>query len=344
VTRFKGAIVGFGQVAEYGHWPAFAGSDAFQIVAVVERSAVRRDAAARMSPGIRAVATLDEIADTDIDFVDICTPPALHAAPILAALERGWHVICEKPFLLETADVDAVRRAAVRAGRAVVPVHNWKYAPIIQQATELLTAGAIGRLRRVSIETLRQRDCAVSDPDRPNWRRDATVAGGGIVMDHGWHAVYLALHWFGQPPASVSATVHRPSASDGEAVEDEATMTLNFPAGDAEIVLSWNADVRRNGIVLTGDEGELEIADGILQMRGGAGDKTWAVTPALSAGSYHADWFALMLPEFRRAFADPDASRALFEEAATCLDVIQRAYEAASAANLPRIASSIGLT
>jgi predicted dehydrogenase len=193
----------------------------------------------------------------------------------------------------------------------------------------------------VSIETLRQRDCAVSDPDRPNWRRDAAVAGGGILMDHGWHAVYLALHWFGGQPVSVSATVHRPSAGE---VEDDASVTLRFPNGDADIVLSWNADVRRNRIVLAGEEGDLEIADGILRVRGAGGEKILAVVSALSAGSYHADWFALMLPGFSRAFADPDASRALFDEAGTCLSVIQRAYEAASAANRPRIASSIGLT
>jgi predicted dehydrogenase len=341
VTPLRGAIVGFGQVAEHGHYPAFAASDGFEIVAVVERSAERRDAATRLHAGMRAVGSLDEIAGADLDFVDICTPPALHAAPILAALERGWHVVCEKPFLLDTAVIDAVRRAAGRAGRAVVPVHNWKYAPIIRQATELLGAGAIGRLRRVSIETLRQRDCAVSDPDRPNWRRDAAVAGGGILMDHGWHAVYLALHWFGQTPTSVSASVHRPSV---DAVEDEASVILHFSAGAADIVLSWSAEVRRNRMVLAGDEGELEIADSILRLRGADRERTWTVAPALSAGSYHSDWFALMLPDFRRAFAEPDQSRGLFDEAAACFGVIQRAYDAASAANLPRIASSIGLT
>src|SRR6185295_5651665 len=108
----RGAIVGFGQVAEHGHWPAFAASDSFEIVAVVERSAARRAVATRLNPGVRAVASLDEITDAEIDFVDICTPPALHKAPMLAALERGWHVICEKPFLLEHAAFDAVGQAA----------------------------------------------------------------------------------------------------------------------------------------------------------------------------------------------------------------------------------------
>jgi predicted dehydrogenase len=340
VTRFRGAIVGFGQVAEHGHWPAFAESDAFQIVAVVERSAVRREAAARLSPGIRAVASLDEIATGEIDFVDICTPPALHPVPILAALDRGWHVICEKPFVIEQAVFDRVRQAAVGAGRAIVPVHNWKYAPIVQRATALVTEGAIGRLRRVLIETLRQRDCAVSDPDHPNWRRDAAIAGGGILMDHGWHAVYLALHWFGEPPASVGATLHRPAAGE---VDDEAHVVLGFPSGTADIFLSWNAEVRRNRLVLAGEDGEIEIADGVLKIRDGSGERTIATAVPLSAGSYHADWLALMLPDFKRAFDDPDGSRAQLDEAGSCLSVIRRAYDAASVANLTRIASTIGL-
>jgi len=341
MTPFRGAIVGFGQVAEHGHWPAFAASEAFQIVAVVERSAARRDAVMRLHPSIRAVASMDEIADDEIDFVDVCTPPALHAVPMLAALERGWHVVCEKPFLLDLAAFDAVRDAAVGAGRAVVPVHNWKYAPIIQRATALLRQGAVGRLRRVSLETLRQRDCAVSDPAHPNWRRDAAVAGGGILMDHGWHAVYLALHWFAGVPETVNATLHRPSPGE---VDDEARVSLAFASGAADIVLSWNADLRRNRIVLAGDDGELEIADDVLRIRGSGGERTVATALPLSAGSYHADWFALMLPDVSRAFGDPDGSREQLDQAGTCLAVIVRAYEAASEANRPRIASTIGLT
>jgi hypothetical protein len=52
----------------------------------------------------------------------------------------------------------------------------------------LLRVGAIGTLREVEIETLRIQDCAAADPDHPNWRRDPAMAGGGVLMDHGWHA------------------------------------------------------------------------------------------------------------------------------------------------------------
>ena len=72
----------------------------------------------------------------------------------------------------------------------------------------IIFTGTIGQLNGVEIETLRIQDCAVADPDHPNWRRDPAIAGGGVLMDHGWHAIYLASHWFGEKPIEVRASFH----------------------------------------------------------------------------------------------------------------------------------------
>ena len=179
--------------------------------------------------GVATFAAMEELAaGVEIDFVDICTPPALHGEPMLDALARGWNVLCEKPLLLDLVELEKARSLARERGRAVVPVHNWKYAPIVRRATELLRSGAIGALREIEIETLRIQDCAVADPDHPNWRRDPAIAGGGVLMDHGWHAIYLARHWFGEEPTEVRAELHRAAPQE---VEDEATLTLFFPSG-----------------------------------------------------------------------------------------------------------------
>ncbi len=168
-------------------------------------------------------------ASTTVDFVDICTPPALHPEPMLEALARGWHVLCEKPFVLDPA-VARTPSASVptAAGVAVVPVHNWKYAPIVRRATAALRGGAIGALRRVEIETSRLRAAPTAESHRPNWRRDPAIAGGGILMDHGWHAVYLALHWFGRPATGVRASLHHPPTA---ASRTRRGCRSNFPAG-----------------------------------------------------------------------------------------------------------------
>jgi predicted dehydrogenase len=317
----RGAIIGFGEVARNGHWPAYADSRKAKIVAVVDRTEERRSAARESLPGVATFSTIEELAAAaEIDFVDICTPPALHGAPMLDALARGWNVLCEKPLLLDLVELEKVRGAAREAGRAVVPVHNWKYAPIVRRATASLRSGAIGPLRQVEIETLRIQDCAVADPDHPNWRRDPAIAGGGVLMDHGWHAIYLARHWFGEEPSDVRVSLHRPTPKE---VEDEATLTLAFPSGHAKIFLTWNADVRRNTMRLVGEHSEIVINDDMLRV----GAESIQFESALSAGSHHADWFATMLPDIIASFHRPEAALESFDEGALCLSVIRRAYQ-----------------
>ena len=318
----RGAIIGLGEVARNGHWPAYADCREAKIVAVVDRTEERRKAARESLPGVATFATIEELAaGAEIDFVDICTPPALHGEPMLDALARGWNVLCEKPLLLDLVELEKARSLARESGRAVVPVHNWKYAPIVRRATEMLRSGAIGQLRGVEIETLRIQDCAVADPDHPNWRRNPAIAGGGVLMDHGWHAIYLARHWYGEEPIEVRASLHRPTTTD---VEDEALLILIFPSsGQAKISLTWRADVRRNTIRLVGERGEIAIDDDTLNV----GGESIRFESALSAGSHHADWFAAMLPDVIESFHRPEAALESFDEAALCLSVIRRAYQ-----------------
>jgi len=317
----RGAIIGFGAVAENGHLPAYLKSREVKIVAVVDRTETRRKVAEEAVPGIATFATIEELAaGAEIDFVDICTPPALHGEPMFVALGRGWNVLCEKPLLLDLDELEKVRTLAGDSGRAIVPVHNWKYAPIVRRATKALRAGAIGALCEIEIETLRIEDCATADPANPNWRRDPAMAGGGVLMDHGWHAIYLARHWFEEDPVGVDAKVHR-ATSNG--IEDEATLTLYFPKGVAKIFLTWRAEVRRNTMRLIGDRGEIAINDDTLKID----DEEIRFESALSAGSHHADWFAAMLPDVLAGFRAPAQARESFEEAAVCLSVIRSAYE-----------------
>jgi predicted dehydrogenase len=316
----RGAIIGFGAVAENGHWPAYAQSSDAKIVAVVERTEQRRHAARQLIPGVATFAAMEELAaDIKIDFVDICTPPALHGAPMREALNHGWNVLCEKPLLLDLGELEQLRSLAQKSGRAIVPVHNWKYAPIIRRATEAVRSGAIGKLGEVEIETLRIEDCAAVDPDHPNWRREPALSGGGILMDHGWHAVYLARHWFAEDPINLDAQLHR--AANG--IEDEATLMLHFPKGDAKIFLTWRADRRRNTMRLRGDRGEIAIDDDTLRI----GEEQIRFASGLSAGSHHPDWFAAMLPDVIANFNSPEKARVSFDEAALCLSLIRRAYE-----------------
>ena len=321
----RGLILGFGEVARNGHWPAYQDNRDVEIVAVADRSAERRALAASLAPGLRTFASLDEVPRAlSIDFVDICTPPALHAEPMLAAIARDWHVLCEKPFLLDPALVERARARAIDAGVALVPVHNWKYAPIVRSATAALRSGAIGALKHLRVETSRLRAAPTADQSA-NWRRDPAIAGGGILMDHGWHSVYLALLWFAERAQSVRAALQRPSAAASVPVEEEARVVIEFPSGQAELTMTWNGDVRRNTMRLEGTRGHIILDDDLLVVDGDA-PRSDRFPRALSAGSHHDDWFAAMLPDVVACFRQPTRSRPLVDEAAQCLSIIQQAY------------------
>ena len=146
------------------------------------------------------------------------------------------------------------------------------------------------------------------------------MSGGGILMDHGWHSLYLAYNWFEENPVEVQSRLHRP---EPDAAEDEVTLKIRFPSGEATIFLTWNAGLRRNRMRLVGECGEIVIDDDILKV----GGESIRFDPALSSGSYHDDWFAAMLPDIVAAIRSPETAMPTLSEAAFCLQVIQRAYQ-----------------
>lgn len=333
----RGAIVGFGNVAVHGHVPAWKADRHFSILAVCDPAEAQLAVAAELLPDARRYASVDELlANERLDFVDVATPPATHAEIVLKAAAQRVHVLCEKPLTLGVDECNRVRSAASAAHVVVFTNHNWKYAPIFRTAKRVLRRGEIGRVTHLELQTLRvQPPGTIGSAD--TWRLDPAQAGGGILVDHGWHAFYLALYALEGEPVAVSArTARRKFVTSG--VEDTASCTVEFDGATAEIFLTWAADERRNSARLTGTQGTIEIADRTLIVRVAerAPVETVFAQP-LSARSYHPDWFAALLDDFREELYEPKLRGANFREAETCCRLLELAYRssAADGARLP---------
>ncbi|HEU4758795.1 MAG TPA: Gfo/Idh/MocA family oxidoreductase [Dehalococcoidia bacterium] len=126
-----------------------------------------------------------------LDAVIVCTPPHLHARISIAAMERGLHVLCEKPLARTLAEAEAMVDAATRAGVVLKCGFNHRHHPGIQLARRWLDEGRIG-------EPIFLR-CCYGIGGRPGyekeWRADPRLVGGGQLMEQGIHAVDLA-RWF----------------------------------------------------------------------------------------------------------------------------------------------------
>lgn len=322
--ELKGAIVGFGQVAERAHAHALKKAPGVEIAAIAEASPERRAAAAAAFPRAKTYATLDELlkAERGIDFAVIATPPSFHGEQVLAALKAGCHVLCEKPLTLDLEQFEAIKREAVSANLAAFTVHNWSQSPQWQKIFSVIESGALGELRHVELHTLRAQPASGANPG--DWRSDASVSGGGILVDHGWHSFYLLHRLIPALPARVTGRLG--GASPG-GVEQDATVFMEYPAATALVHLSWRAGLRSNTGLFFGSKGLLELDDNHLTLHGTDGsEERFEFSEKLSAASAHPEWTAKLLDVFLDAVADPKLRARNLEESGFCFKMINRVY------------------
>jgi predicted dehydrogenase len=331
--RRRVAILGFGHVAEHGHLPAWSARDDFAVVAVAEPDPGRRAVAARCLPGAAIYADAAALlAAEGVDAVDVAAPPALHAPLVRAAAAAGCHVLCEKPLATTRADFDAMRAAARAAGVALCTVHNWKHSAQFTTLHQLLAEGAVGRPQHIRLETIRAgRAVSVGR----EWRGDAQIAGGGILVDHGWHAFYLLLGLAGERPRQVQATIER-RRDRAAAVEDTATCRIEFPSMTGEIFLTWAGEARHTSWHVGGSHGTVTLADdrGAVEHRGGA-RRDLAFAGSLSEGSHHPDWFDAVIDDFAAEIADPARRGRNLAEAECCVLLTALAYDSGAQGGRP---------
>jgi predicted dehydrogenase len=325
----KGAFIGFGNVAAKGHLPGWSARDDARIVAATDAAASRREAFLALCPDGRWHPTVDDLLTSEApDFVDVCAPPGSHAALIERALDAGLHVLSEKPLVTRVEDAKRLAGAAARAGRVLHTVHNWLNAPICRQISALVDQGAIGAVRSVRWRTLRtQPAIAVSADGVTNWRVDPEQAGGGILFDHGWHALYCVVRWAGVPDG-VAARLETRRFHE-QPLEDTADLALDTSAGVSNIFLTWAADERSNAIGIEGDEGEIRVmGDGVI-LKSKSEERRWACPPSLSEGSHHPDWFGGAAADFLAAATG--GAKSNLDEAVLCARLIDAAQRSSAA-------------
>jgi predicted dehydrogenase len=296
----RGAISGFGEVAAQAHLAGWRTRPEVNIVAIHDPVSERRDHAMRLIQNVRVYDDLElMLAGERLDFVDVASPPAYHAATARMALAAGTHVLVEKPLCLAVNEFESLHAAALSRRRVLMCVHNWKYAAVYRLANDLVRSGRLGEIRYLALDRLRTVPAGIGIGGSGRWRLGA-AGGGGILIDHGWHVFYL-MRWLmgGLDPAAIAAYM---GAGDAAAVEDVVDLRVTFP-GDriASAHLSWRSPVRRTRAMIYGSEAALEIEGDrvVLTARSGHSDDLSVSTE--TDDSYHSTWFAGMAADFERA-------------------------------------------
>lgn len=304
--KLRGAISGFGEVAARAHLAGWRTRDDVSIMAVHDPVAARRHEAIRLIKNVRVYDDLELMLDGEApDFVDIASPPAHHAAAARAALKAGAHVLVEKPLCLALDELEELETVAREAGRILMCVHNWKHSPPYRAAYDAIASGEIGPLQHVVLDRMRTQP-AGAGVEGGRWRTSAET-GGGILIDHGWHVIYLMRWLMGAEARTVAATLDSPRAGGAE---DVADIRVDYGDGrTAEAHLSWRASERRTSARIDGEAGMIEIDDDRIRIVDGGGRVEERSIADQPDDSYHAAWFAGVAVEFVKAVAEGPASR-----------------------------------
>jgi len=127
----------------------------------------------------------------DIDVVIVCTPPHLHAPISIAAMEKGKHVLCEKPLARTIDEAKEMLDAAKRNNVKLKCGFNHRFHPSVKQARRVFDEGVIGELNFLR--------CRYGICGRPGyekeWRANPEIVGGGHLMEQGIHGIDL-FRWF----------------------------------------------------------------------------------------------------------------------------------------------------
>ena len=153
------------------------------------------------------------------------------------------------------------------------------------------------------------------------------MAGGGILLDHGWHHLYLILSIMKGPPLSLSARMEY-SQENGLDLEETVDLTMRFPNAVVRIYLTWQATCRRNYGTIEGDEGTLFINDDHLILCGnGFAPARFDFPEALSAGSHHPEWMEPVIEDFYREMMNVQTRGANLIESKWCAQLTHLAYQ-----------------
>ncbi|SPB18188.1 1-carboxy-3-chloro-3,4-dihydroxycyclo hexa-1,5-diene dehydrogenase [Caballeronia novacaledonica] len=236
------AILGAGMIAEV-HRRAALLAGARVVGAMASTPARSRIAAERWKTS--PITSISELVSIAPDVVHVCSPNALHAEHVEAAIEVGAHVICEKPLAVDSATAQRLSDSAKSRGRIATVPFVYRFHPLVREIRARVEAGEFGRWQLLHGSYLQ--DWLLS-PFATSWRVDSSTGGPSRTFaDIGSHWCDLMEFITGERIASLCAAMTttveqrpitstatfagQPSDSEMRAVDTEDAATVMFRTG-----------------------------------------------------------------------------------------------------------------
>jgi len=266
--KIKLGMVGGGQGAFIGavHRIASRIDDRYELVAGAFSSNPEKSIASGEELGISSernykdyqeMAIKESERDDKIDAVAIVTPNHMHHPISMAFIDKGFHIICDKPLAMNLKECEELVQASINKNIIFALTHNYTGYPMIRNAKEMCDQGELGNIRVIQAEYAQ--DWLTEDLENKTdsggnkqaaWRTDPTQSGGGgCIGDIGTHAFNLVRFITGLKPQQISAELT--SFVPGRKLDDNAQISIRFSGGAKGTI--WSSQVA------PGNENHLQV-------------------------------------------------------------------------------------
>ena len=311
MSTLKIGIVGCGGIGGV-HLKSWAQVEGARITAACDADPARAEAT-----GASAYTDFDAMLEAEeLDAVDICTPPHLHAPVALAALRRGLPVLCEKPLARTPGEAVEIVEAAEASGTLLMTAFCHRFHPPVEFVRGLIDRGELGR-----VLMFRNRFGTRFAGVEQRWFSNLEIAGGGALMDTSVHSVDLFRHLVGEVRA-VSGAVETFNP-EVRGLEDSAAMLLKTEDGALGVIeASWMTPWSANVVELYGERGAavIDYDTGATRYRL-EGDDAWR-TAEVEPG----DRFVRELRHFAAVLRGEAAPRVTGRDGLRAVELIHQVY------------------
>lgn len=203
-----------------------------------------------------------------IDVVHICTPHYLHKEMILAALQAGKHVFCEKPVAMNSCEAAEIARVAARTRKQVAICYQNRYNPTSQAMVRELAAARLGKMLSIkaSLTWSRSPEYYLDS----GWRGRFATEGGSLLINQAIHTLDL-MQWLAGGVVRVKGVTDSSWLASTIETEDSAMAMLELANGARGLFYATNCHSVDSPLALEihCEQGTLALRDNVL----------WRITP-----------------------------------------------------------------
>jgi len=312
--KLRFGMVGAGGIAQ-AYAQAFETCEAARLVAVAD---IRAEAARALAEraGCHSYDSYQAMTSkSKLDAVIVCTPPATHAEVSIAFLERGVHVLCEKPFSIDVRSARKMIEAANRAGVKLTMGSKFRYVDDVIRAKSIVMSGILG-------EIILFENSFTARVDMTNrWNSKPEISGGGVLIDNGSHSVDLMRYFLG-PLAEVHVVEGK--RVQGLGVEETVRIFARSQSGVmGSIDLSWSIDKELDSYLnIYGSHGTISVGWKESKYRQ-TSSRDWVV---FGKGYSKVQAFCSQIANFSKAIRGEEQLLITAEAALASVEVIEAAH------------------